>query len=396
MRKSFKYRLKPNKAQIMALEGLLGSARSLYNAALEQRISVYRIRKENGARKENGTPKKGVGFKEQCTEMKGARETDAGLSLLSAQSCQNVLRRLDLAYSAFFRRVREGAEEPGFPRFKGKGRYSSITFPQYPTGAKLGVKKLRIQSVGDVRINQHRELVGRIKTVTIKKEREGRWYAVFSCDNVPVRAYPEATNETIGVDVGLLCFAKFSTGESVDNPRWYRATEKKLKAAQQLYESKKKGSPARKRAREVFARLHEKARNKRADFQHKLSRKLVCENKLIAVEGLDIEGMIAGKKSNSGLRKSILDASWGSFVNMIAYKAEEAGRTFIKVPPRSTSQMCSSCGAIVPKLLSERMHNCPHCGLAIDRDLNAALNIERLGASLAESVSAEAHGFSHG
>jgi putative transposase len=131
MRKSFKYRLKPNKAQTKALDGLLDSARSLYNAALEQRISVYRNRKENGTRKENGAPKKGVGFKEQAADMKEARKEDVGLSLLSAQSCQNVLLRLDLAYSAFFRRVRQGAEEPGFPRFKGRNRYSSITFPHF-------------------------------------------------------------------------------------------------------------------------------------------------------------------------------------------------------------------------------------------------------------------------
>jgi putative transposase len=366
MRRAFKFRIKPNKSQTRVLEGFLESARSLYNAALEQRLTEHRSHHRN------------INYYDQASQLKEVCSSDEYLSLLGSQVRQDVLRRLDKAYKAFFRRVERG-EVPGFPRFKSQNRYNSITFPQYPTGAKLGLKWLYIQNVGQVRINQHRMLTGNIKTVTIVRESTGKWYACFSCDNVPPKVYPTTTSE-VGIDVGINHFATLSTGEAVENPRWYRATETKLGKAQQVLSAKKRGSAARRKARKNVARLHEKARNQRKDFQHKLSHRIVSENAFIAVEDLHIDNMI--EKAYSGMCKSILDASWSSFLTMLSYKAEEAGRFLVRVPPQGTSQCCSGCGVVVPKALKERTHKCCACGLELDRDHNAALNILGLGRSL--------------
>jgi putative transposase len=367
MRRSFKFRIKPNKSQTRVLEGLLETARSLYNAALEQRITEYRSHHRN------------LNYYDQASELKEACEADEQLSRLGSQARQDVLRRLDKAYKAFFRRLSRG-ETPGFPRFKGRDRYNSITFPQYGCGIKLGLKWLYIQNVGQVRINQHRALSGRIKTTTIVREASGKWYVCFSCEDILPKCYPPASQE-VGIDVGINHFATLSTGEAVENPRWYRATETKLGKAQQVLSAKKKGSAARRKARKNVARLHERARNQRKDFQHKLSHRIVSENAFIAVEDLHIPQMV--DKSFSGLRKSILDASWSSFLTMLTYKAEEAGRFLVRVPPQGTSQCCSGCGVVVPKILKERTHKCCACGLELDRDHNAAINILGLGRSLA-------------
>jgi putative transposase len=365
MRKTFKFRIKPNKTQTRLLEGLLESARFLYNAALEQRITEYRSHHRN------------LNYYDQAGELKEACEADEQLSHLGSQVRQDVLRRLDKAYKAFFRRLKRG-EAAGFPRFKSKDRYSSITFPQYPTGAKLGLKWLYIQNVGQVRINQHRALTGKIKTTSIVREASGKWYACFSCDDVLAKTYLPTTSE-VGIDVGINHFATISTGEAVENPRWYRATETKLGKAQQVLSAKKRGSAARRKARKNVARLHARAHNQRKDFQHKLSHRIVSENAFIAVEDLHIPQMV--EKSFSGLRKSILDASWSSFLTMLTYKAEEAGRFLVRVPPQGTSQCCSGCGVVMPKTLKERTHKCCACGLELDRDHNAALNILGLGRS---------------
>lgn len=371
MRRTFKYRIFPNKLQERKLERMLDGARSLYNAALEQRITEYRAHRRS------------IDFCGQCVEAKEARLFDTNLHLLSAQGCQDVLRRLDKAFKAFFRRIKHG-ETPGFPRFKSKERYNSITFPQYPTGAKLcdNNKRLYIQSVGKVKIRLHQPLLGKVKTVSIIHSSTDRWFVCFSCDDVPAKEYPSATTE-VGIDVGLHHFATLSTGEHIENPRWFRRSEQKLATAQRKLSSKKKGSFARRKARKSVARLHEKVRNQRQDFQHKTALKLVRENAFIVVEDLNIRGM----NSYSGMNKSILDASWGSFLQMLSYKAEEAGREFRKVPPQGTSQTCSSCGTVVKKDLSERTHKCVECGLVLDRDHNAALNILGLGQSLLVSSS---------
>jgi putative transposase len=187
----------------------------------------------------------------------------------------------------------------------------------------------------------------------------------------------------IGIDVGLESFATTTTGEKVENPRWYRKTEAAIARAQQDVGRKEKGSGNYYKAKKRLGRLHAKAANQRRDFQHKLANRIVSENRLIVVEDLDIREMVG--RSSVGISKSIHDAAWGGFLAMLSYKAEEAGRKFVKVPAQGTSSTCFQCGTYKKKALSEREHRCS-CGLTLDRDLHASLNILRLGRSLQASA----------
>jgi putative transposase len=353
MRRSYKYRLYPTRTQSERLQLLLDAGRMLYNLALEQRRDAWKTRKLS------------LNFYDQAAQLKDLRDAFPQISILNYSACQDILRRLQKSFDAFFRRVKLG--QVGFPRFKGKDRFDSITFPTHGDGIRLK-DKLRLQNVGLVRIKLHREILGTIKTVSLK--REGlKWYAVFSCDDVPPRHFPE-TQKEIGIDVGLSSLAVCSDGTVVENPRWYRKTEDALTDAQ------------RKRDKKRARRLHLKIKNQRKDFQHKLALKFIRENNLIAVEDIASEKLI--EQSPTGLAKSITDASWSQFLNILSEKAEEAARTFVRVNPRGTTSSCSACGKEKKKSLAERVHSC-ECGLVIGRDLNAALNILRLGRSRASS-----------
>ena len=360
MRKSFKYRLFVNKIQEAKLINLIGSARFLYNCALEHRITCWK------------QWRKSVSYYDQCHSIKEIRTFDDGIAQLNNSCCQNTLRNLDKAFQNFFRRIKQG-EKPGFPRFKGKDHFHSITFPTYGNGIKLKNNKLYIQNVGSIRIKLHRELEGKIKTVTIKRQ-NSKFYASFSCDEVPQNILPMSTKE-IGIDVGIKSFAVLSDGKVIDNPKYLKQSETKIKIAQSKY-SKKRSKTLRKK----LACLHIKVANQRKDFQHKLSHKIVNEFGYIFIENLKPTNMIKG--DFKVLNKYINDAAWSQFFSFLVYKAENAGRKLIKVNPKNTTQNCSQCGQLVPKDLSVRVHDCPHCGLKIDRDHNAALNILRLGRSL--------------
>lgn len=353
MKKSFKYRLFTNKSQETCLDSLFDSARFLYNCALEQRIICWK------------QWRKSINYYDQANTLKEIRNIDEGIIQLNYSVSQNVLRQLDKAFQAFFKRTKRG-EKPGFPRFKGKNHFHSITFPIYGNGIKLKNGKLYIQNVGHVRIKLHRDLEGKIKTVTIKKQ-NGRFYASFSCDKVPQNILPASTKE-IGIDVGIKTFAVMSDGRTIDNPKYLKQLETKLKETQSQYSKKRSKNLKRK-----LGRLHEKVSNQRKDFQHKLSRKIVDEFGYIFVEKLQPKQMV--KSNFKILNKYINDIAWSQFFNFTSYKAEWAGRVFLKVNPKGTTQECSNCGEIVPKDLSVRIHNCPHCGLILGRDLNAAKNI---------------------
>jgi len=366
MRRAFRYRLYPNRTQARTLALLLDGGRWLYNAALGQR------------RTEWGWHRRSLRYLDQAKELKAARDADPTLSLLNYSCCQDVLRRLHKAFDAFFRRCRSG-DTPGYPRFKSRDRFSSVTFPKHGDGIKLGLSKLYVQNVGAIRIKLHRPVEGKLKTVTLRREPSGHWYACCSCDDVPARTYPTPIHAEVGIDMGLTSFATFTNREPAENPRWYRKTEEKLADAQRVLATKRKGTSARRKAKLRVALLHEKAREQRRDFQHKLAHEIVSENAHISVEDLKPEQMV--EKSPAGLRKSILDAAWCAFLMILSAKAEEAGRTFVRVPPRGTSSTCSGCGAFRQKTLAERVHRCEVCGLVMDRDLNAALNILALGRS---------------
>lgn len=367
MRRAFKYRLYPTKAQAITLVAWLDVCRELYNAAIEERRDAW----PRGV---------SVRLRDQSAQLPEIRRQRPDVVAVFSQTLQNVLRRVDFAFQAFFRRARAG-KTPGYPRFKGRDRYDSLTWPQDIGFALVGTKRLRLGNFGEVRIKLHRPPEGRPKTCTVKRE-DGKWYAVLSCDEVPDRAYPTASGE-IGLDMGLESFVTLSTGEKVANPRWHRKTEARLKDAQRALSKKKRGSKRRRKAKGRLARLHSKVREQRRDFHHKLAKRVVTENGFIAVEDLKPSEMVSD--ASDGVAKSIQDAAWAAFLMILSGKAEEAGRTLVRVPPAGTSSTCFRCGAYRKKGLSERVHSCP-CGLVLDRDLHASLNILRLGRSLQVST----------
>lgn len=368
VRKAFKYRLYPNRSQAGALDAMLEMHRHLYNSALEERRDVYEA---------EGRP---VSYGEQSGKLKDARKCDPYLAKTNFSSAQATLRRLDRAFKAFFRRLR-GGKEPGYPRFKGRDRFRLVEFPSYGDGCRLKDNgRLYLQHIGHIKVKLHRPIGGKIKTVSVKRVC-GKWYAIFSCD---LGDAPEATGEgpEVGIDLGLKSFFVTSEGVSVERPRYYRNSQKKLRRAQRSLSRKQRGSNRRRKARERVARLHQKTANQRRDFHHKQARKLVDAHGLIVHEALSVRGI-----ARTRLAKPTHDAGWARFVSILRSKAEEAGVAVIAVDPRNTTQMCSNCGVVpeVKKTLSERVHSCP-CGYVADRDLNAAQNILRLGRSLQEET----------
>ena len=307
--------------------------------------------------------------------MKQQRPT---LKEVYSQALQQVSTRVDLAFKGFFRRLKERAktgEKAGFPRYKGQNRYDSITYPQFSNGCRLDDKGLRLGKIGCIRVVQHRPLDGIPKSCTITRTATGKWFASISCD---MGDAPEKTDagSAIGIDVGLNSFAVTSDGEKIANQRFFRKEEKTLAKAQRKWDAVKKACPKkREKARKVVARVHERIRNKRHNFAHQESRKIVNRHGFVAVEKLKVKKM----QKNRRLSKSIADAAWSLFRHCLEYKAEEAGIGFKAVKPDYTSQDCSACGHREKKSLSDRVHHCKACGYTTDRDHNAAINILTLG-----------------
>lgn len=302
----------------------------------------------------------------------GLKEQRPSLYGVHSQVLQNVGDRLDRAFKAFFRRVKAG-ENPGYPRFKGSYRLKSFCYPQSGYGLTEDGRKLYLSKIGDVKIVLHRPLPSKPKRCVVKRTATGKWYACFVVEVEPELLAP--TGKTVGIDVGLESFITFSDGQKVDNPRFFRHEEKPLAKAQRKLSKCEKGTPEHRKAKKVVARVHERVTNKRSDFVHKLSKQIVNDHDIIAFENLNIQGMVR----NHCLAKSIADASWNQLLQCITYKAAGAGRVAVAVNPRNTSKACSQCGALVKKSLSDRVHSCPHCGLVLDRDHNAAINILSLG-----------------
>jgi len=358
--KTFKYRIYPTKHQQTLLRQTLEECRWLYNRVLAHRKNVWETEQRSVSLYETIS---------KLSEWKAERET---LKSVYAQVLQNVCVRVDLAFKAFFRRVKAG-ESPGYPRFKGKGRYDSFTYPQ--SGFKLDGNKLRLSKIGFVKVNLHRPIDGKVKTCTIRRIND-KWFICFSCGYVPTYTLPPS-DRTVGIDLGLKSFATLSDGKKIDNPRFLRSEEKELKRVYKKLSKADKGTPERTKRRRVVSRVYERINNKRTNFAHQLSRELVNKYGTIVFENLNIKRMLQNR--GSGLNKSISDAAWNQLVQYTMYKAEDAGRRVVLVDPRNTSKMCSRCGQLVEKGLSDRVHKCPSCNLEMDRDLNAAINILRLG-----------------
>jgi putative transposase len=361
LRRTYRYRIYPTARQRIALEAQLGFACQFYNAALEQRRYAWRGRHRS------------VSLYEQFRELTDVRAASIGPALMSCSAMRDPLRRLDRAFTAFFRRVKIG-ERPGYPRFRSARRYDSLT---WATGWGLDDGRLGLQGIGHTRVKWHRPLPASslVRTVTVRRV-AGRWYGCFSLTvSVPSPAAAQG-RPAVGLDLGIQHFAALSTGEQIRGPRAYRAAMRHLRVAQRRLGRRQKGSHRRQKARLLLARQHHRIRNLRLDHAHKLSRRLASEFGLVATEDLNIRGLARGL-----LAKHVTDQGWAAFLMMLEYKAGEAGTRLIRVPPGGTSQTCSGCGVVVPKPLSERTHRCPDCGLVIDRDTNAARNILRLGLS---------------
>jgi len=373
----YRYRLSPTRAQDAALRKTCGMLRELYNAALQEKRDAY------------AKTGKSPGCYRQQKELVEVRAVRPEFAALHTHLLQDALTRLDRAYKAFFRRCKNG-EKPGFPRFKGRGRYTSFTFKDAANGcgAKMvaGEKRVRLTGIGKVKIKLHRPYEGTLKQVTVSLDGDGHWYACLACDDLPTKPLP-STGKSVGIDVGLTTFATFSDDRpSVQNPRPLRTAQASVARAQRVVSKRKRGSKRRRKAVAILAKQHAHVRNARRDFHHKTARSIVRDYDSISVEKLNVKGL-----ARSMLAKSVADVGWGQFLSILAAKAEEAGREYNEANPAGTTVNCSACGEAVPKSLWTRVHDCPRCGLVLCRDKNAARNIERLGRSLRRGEAAREH-----
>lgn len=366
----------PTKAQRTGLNQTLETCRQAYNSTLNLRKQAWEVEQ------------KSLSLYDTNKALTGWKANNPELCEVHSQVLQNVQERVDLAYKAFFRRIKAGYKN-GFPRFKGFGRYDSFTFKQ--SGFKLG-ERLTLSKIGDVKIKLHRAIEGTIKTLTIQRDSVGNWYACFSCEVEP-RLLPPSV-EIVGIDLGLTTFATFSNSETIERQRWMKQDEKELKRIQRKVSKLDKGTPERRKAIKALNHVHTRIKNRRDNFAHQESRKLVNRFGLIVFEDLNIQDM--QQSDNKVINRGIADVAWGQFVNHTSRKAVEAGRGVVLVDPRGTTRQCSGCGSVVPKDLSVRVHHCSNCGLKIGRDLNAALNILGRGLTSIGTQSVEAPAFQPG
>ncbi len=357
---SYKFRILPTKAQETLMTKWLEECRMLYNNLVSQR--------KNGWEKN----KKSFSLYDQLNRLPELKRTYPKLKTVYSQVLQNVGIRVDLAYQAFFRRLKR-YEKPGYPRFKGYGRYDSFCYP-CAIDIKLNEDSIKFPKIGMISAIFHREIKGKMKTATIKRS-HGKWYLVIVTDFVDNKKILKS-NKTVAIDVGIETFATLSDGNNILNPRFFERKQKALAKVQRRLEKHKKEKSSRriKKARRAISKVHEKIVNSRHNFVHQTTNKLIKEYGIIILEDININNLIKKRWCN----KQILDAAWGSFTNILTNKAECAGRMVVKVNPAWTSQTCSKCGIRTLHELKDRIFNC-ECGYSANRDANAAQNILTLG-----------------
>jgi putative transposase len=387
VRRSYKFLLRPTSRQVAALEACLEDTRQLYNAALEERREAWRMGRHQ------------VTLYSQGAQLKDIRSADPERYGRWAYACERAaIRRLDRAFQAFYRRCKAG-EKPGYPRFKGYGRFDSVEWEQHGHGCKWDsvphptVVRVKLQGIGHVRVHQHRPVKGIIKTITVK--REGiRWYVILSCDEVAAEPLA-ATGAVVGIDMGIVSFLTTSDGNHVPNPRPLAAVAVRLTEAQQSLARKKRGGKRRRKAAQRIAALHGKVRRARLDHAHKTALALVRDHDVIVHEALQVGNMSRrpkprpvgdgtyepnGAAAKAGLNKSICDAGWGVFLDVLRAKAEWAGRAVIQVNACHTSQRCAQCGHIAAEnRITQAEFRCTSCGHEAHADVNAAINVLRAG-----------------
>lgn len=355
---SYKHRLYPTRAQAVALDGMLGGLCDLYNAALQQRIEAYRRQGRT------------LRYADQAAELKAVRAADERLAGFSFSTEQQVLRRLDKAFTAFFRRLKRGGKA-GFPRFRAKSMFDSA---EMRVGDGLTLRKNKRLGVvgiaGEIKVKWHRPLPADAKLGAAVLSRScGKWYICFQIE-LP-DAVPREDFAPVGIDLGLSALVALSTSETIATPQVTRAAAAGLRRRQRKLSRAKRGSRGRKAARLALARFQAKIANRRRDGLHKLSCDLTRRFSHLAMEDLNIKGMARGM-----LAKSVHNAAWATLAGMIAYKAAKAGGQVVLVDPRGTSQTCPECGTVAAKTLAIREHRCA-CGCTLDRDVAAAKEILR-------------------
>lgn len=374
-RKAYKFRIFPAKRQITKLNLTLDLCRELYNAALQERRDAYRM------------IGKSLNYYDQANQLASIKAVRPDLLAVHSQVLQDVLKRVQKAFDGFFSRVKRGVKA-GFPRFQGRNRYDSFTYPQL--GWSLKNDRLTLSKLGEIKIKLHREVIGKVKTCTIKREAD-KWFVCFSVESeVEVPVHPGVP---VGIDVGLEHFANLSNGIQIENPRLLRKAEKRLAKVQRKlakFKSLPRRNPLKIKAKQAVNRAFRKVRNQRLDFTHKLSHHFARDYSLIAVEDLNVKGLASGM-----LAKSVNDAGWGQFLQMLKNKAVEAGSVVVEVDPRYTSQTCPNCNAVAKKDLSVRWHSCP-CGCEMHRDIAAAIVILRRGLASVRTQSVDAPAFRRG
>ena len=355
MFKAFVYRLYPSKSQTARLEAIRETCRHFYNDCLRQRKDSYEVL--------------GVSITktDQLRKVKVEKDTSPYAFDIHSHVLQNVVADLDKAFQAFFRRVKAG-ETPGYPRFKGKNRFHGFGFKEYGNGFKIDGRRLKLSGIGRIAVRWHREIEGKIKTCRITCK-AGKWYVSFSCEVEKSEPLPKTGKES-GIDLGLLRLATLNSGEEINNPRWYRRIERKLRVIQRMIARRVLGGANRRKAVKQLQRLMVKMANARKDYLNKLANDLIQRFDRIVLEDLRVAAMARGR-----FAKSILDAGWSYLLTRLTHMAESAGREIELVDPAYTSKTCSGCGVIFEDLkLSDRWVSC-ECGVSLDRDHNAAINI---------------------
>ena len=347
---TYKFRLYPTRQQEEKLDETVETCRRLYNSLLAERMETR------------------TGVFDQMHLITQRRAEDKFLKQVQSHVLQDVAKRLDKAYGAFFAKLSR------YPRFRRNARYNSLTFDY--TGFSLHANRLRLSMIGDVRLLLHRPLLGTPKRVTVVKDID-QWYACVSCETEsPKGVEPRREGPTaVGVDLGVLKLATLSTGLVFENPRNLDNSVVRIMSLQRRLSRKRKGSANREKAKVSLAKAWRKVRNQRLDVAHKVSHKLASEHSTIVFEDLKILNMV----KNHNLASAIMDASWGQLRRLTAYKAEKRGGRVMLVNPSGTSQKCSRCGNVQDMPLSERVFSCERCGLVLDRDVNAARNILQAG-----------------
>ena len=379
VKRTYKYRIYPSRSQTSRLENQFSMCRHLWNWSLLERVNFY---EHSGGR---------LTYEHQAMALPILKQNRPWYRSVHSQVLQNVLKRLQSAFDNFFRRVKEGSEAPGFPKFKKRGNWTSITYPQYHA---VPAEEISVPKIGKIRMKLHRNLPGKakVKTLTLKKE-GGKWFACFSFEDLLETEPKHDLFSAVGIDMGLISLYHDTDDRTVQTPKFFRQMEKKLRRLHRRFSNAEKGT-AKVRILKALHKCYHRIRCRRLSFLHGKVNELLAKYDIICIEDLRIANMTRrpkpkqdeetgrflpnGAAAKAGLNKSILDACWGEFFHILRYKAEALCKVVVAVPPRFTSQKCSACGRMIRKSLSIRTHQCA-CGYVADRDLNAALNIKRLG-----------------